>query len=108
MIVVMNRFLLFCSIAIATLTGLAASQERAEPTQPARAAEPFQVDRCYRVFPQNRDQFYLFRVVAAPSGPWVAVQTEPAPRRVPGGPPPAPLWLNANGLFAVQEWTCAE
>jgi hypothetical protein len=36
------------------------------------------------------------------------VQAEPAPRRVPGGQPPAPLRLNANGLFAVQEWSCAE
>jgi hypothetical protein len=105
----MTRLLIVCGLAAASLAGVAARQGRDEPERPTVAArEPFEVDRCYRVFPQNRDQFYLFRVVAAPSGPWVAVRTEPAPTRVPGGRPPAPLWLNANGLFAVQEWGCAE
>jgi hypothetical protein len=105
----MKRSIVCCLVAAASLAGIAAGQGRAEPDrQFAPAREPFEVNRCYRVFPHDRDQFYLFRVVAAPSGPWVAVQTEPPPRRVPGGQPPAPLWLNANGLFAVQEWSCAE
>ena len=105
----MKRLIVCGTVAFAAVAGITVGQERGEPQrQTAAAKEPFEVQRCYRVFPQNRDQFYLFRVVGVPSGPWIPVQTEPAPLRVPGSPPPAPLGLNGNGLFAVQECSCAD
>ena len=71
------------------------------------APEPWQPGRCYRVFPAERDQLYVFRVVEPPSGGWVRVQADPSSARVPGARPAAPLWLNTASLFAVQEWACS-
>jgi hypothetical protein len=99
--------LLFCGgLALVGLisVGFALS---AQTTTPEPAAEPWQVGRCYRVFPENRDQLYIFKVAAPPIGPWIRVETDPAATRVPGARPQSPLWLNANTLFAVQEWTCS-
>lgn len=68
---------------------------------------PWDVGKCYRVFPQDRDQFYLFRVVEPPQGGYVRVAAEPPPRLGTGAPPPMPFWLVTGALFGVQEWPCA-
>lgn len=68
---------------------------------------PWEVGKCYRVFPQDRDQFYLFRVVEPPHGGYVRVAAEPLPRLGTGGPPPAPFWLIIDSQFGVQEWPCS-
>jgi hypothetical protein len=102
----MKRFLLPGSLALAGLISVGFAP-RTQTTTPAPATEPWQVGHCYRVFPENRDQLYIFKVAAPPTGPWIRVETDPAATRVPGAKPQTPLWLNANTLFAVQEWTCS-
>jgi hypothetical protein len=74
----------------------------------ATHADLWEVGRCYRVYPHDRDQFYGFRVLEPPRGQWVRAQPDPPPLQRPGMPPPAPFWLNTSSLFGVQEWTCAE
>ena len=71
-------------------------------------AELWDVGRCYRVYPQDRDTFYGFRVLEAPKGQWVRAMPDPPPLQRPGMAPPAPFWLNTGSLFGVQEWTCAD
>jgi hypothetical protein len=51
---------------------------------------------------------HIFKVAAAPNGPWIRVHSDPAATKVPGARPEAPLWLNANTVFAVQEWSCSD
>lgn len=68
---------------------------------------PWEVGKCYRVFPQDRDTFYLFRVVEPPQGGYVRVAAEPPPRLGTGAPPPAPFWLVISSQFGVQESSCS-
>jgi hypothetical protein len=104
----MNRLLTTAAILLAALF-LYLHQGKTDLVlaQPG-AGEIWQVGRCYRVFPHDRDQFYHFRVLEAPSGQWVRVQPHPAPIKTPAMRPQAPLWLNANSQFAVQEWSCSD
>jgi hypothetical protein len=48
------------------------------------AQQPWQIGRCYRVFPAERDQTYVFKVLDPPAGQWLRVQSDPAAPRVPG------------------------
>jgi hypothetical protein len=77
-------------------------------TSSAAAVNMFQVGQCYRVFPANRDTFYTFKVLEAPSGPWVRVQQMPALPPVPGARPGVTQWLNSGSAFMVQEWSCQD
>ena len=70
-------------------------------------SQPWEVGKCYRVYPQDRDQFYLFRVVEPPTATYVRVAAEPLPRLGTGAPPPMPFWLVINSQFGVQEWPCS-
>jgi hypothetical protein len=90
--------------ACAFVVGLRATagQDAADRT------EPFVVGRCYRVFPADRDQTYIFKVIGPATGEWLRVQSDPAAPRVPGARPTVPLWLNLRSPFAVQEWSCSE
>jgi hypothetical protein len=74
----------------------------------AAAAQPWQVGQCYRVFPADRDTFYTFKVLDAPEGPWVRVQSVPASPPVPGANPPVVQWLNSTSAFMVQQSECPE
>jgi hypothetical protein len=94
--VVVSGIALLSAAAIARQAGSDAGQN----------ARPWQVDRCYRVFTE-REQLYLFKVLEPPAGGWVRVQEDPAGIRVPGARPQAPLWINENEIFAVQEWSCS-
>jgi hypothetical protein len=76
--------------------------------QAPASAELWEVGRCYRVFPHDRDQFYRFRVLEPQRGQWVRVEPDPPPIKTPAMRQQAPLWLNVNSQFAVQEWTCAD
>jgi hypothetical protein len=69
-------------------------------------AGPWQAGRCYRVFSDDRQALNTFKVVEAPARQWIRVQADPAAPQVPGATPQAPLWVNADAVFAVQEWTC--
>jgi hypothetical protein len=73
----------------------------------AAGASPWQVGRCYRVFPSTPDKFHSFRVLENPSNGWVRVEPwRPSSIPVPGGPAQAALWINTQSPFAVQEWSC--
>jgi hypothetical protein len=94
------------------IAGLASVASITAPRSPQRdsaqeSAQPWQEGKCYRVFPADRDQLYVFKVLEEPAGQWVRVQADPAGIRVPGAKPQAPLWLNVASQFAVQEWTCS-
>lgn len=67
---------------------------------------PWQAGRCYRVFSDDRHELHTFKVLEPPAGQWIRVQSDPASPPVPGAAPQARLWLNADAVFAVQEWTC--
>ncbi|MGH9371298.1 MAG: hypothetical protein ACRD15_07200 [Vicinamibacterales bacterium] len=97
---------LLISTAVVVIAALSFAV-RATGTQ-TPPGELWQVDRCYRVYPHDRDQFYGFRVLEPPKGQWVRAQPDPAPMQGPGMRPPAPFWLNADSLFGVQEWPCSE
>jgi hypothetical protein len=67
---------------------------------------PWQVGHCYRVILSERDTLNTFQVLGPATGNWLRVQAVPQSPPVPGGQPPAPLWINTNEPFAVQEWSC--
>jgi hypothetical protein len=78
-----------------------------ESPQGSAGDAPWQVGRCYRVFPSAPDKFHTFKVLERQSGAWVRVEPSPASSvPVPGGRPQAPLWINTDSPFAVQEWSC--
>ena len=87
--------------AAAYLTG---GRERLIAQSPS--PDLWQIGRCYRVYPHDREQFYDFRVLEAIRGHWVRAEPDPPPLQRPGMPPPAPFWLNTDSLFAVQQWRC--
>ena len=104
----MKRLLLPGGLLLAGLLSTGSFRPNEHAAQAATiAAEPWQAGHGYRIFPENRDQLYVFKVIEPSSGPWIRVQTDPAAPRVPGARPEAPLWLNGNAVFAVQEWTCS-
>lgn len=95
-------------VALASAASITARGARGIQSESAQdAARPWEVGRCYRVFPADRDQLYIFKVIEPPAGSWVRVQPDPAGIRVPGARAQAPLWLNLNSPFAVQEWSCS-
>jgi hypothetical protein len=91
-------------VLILTLASRAAAPPPQEPA--GVSAQVWQVGQCYRVFPENRDQLYIFKVLEPPAGSWIRVQSDPKSPVVPGARPQVPLWLNTNSAFAVQEWSC--
>ncbi len=78
----------------------------ASSPQAGAGPQPWQVGKCYRVFPSNRDQLYIFKVLEPPAGSWIRVQADPSNPEVPGARPQAAVWLNAASAFSIQEWTC--
>ena len=95
-------------LMVAALAVLLVAVPWASRQQPQDGSEPWQVGRCYRVFPADRDQTYIFKVLGPASGDWLRVQSDPAASRVPGARPTVPLWLNLQSPFAIQEWPCTE
>jgi hypothetical protein len=106
---------LLAAIALSVVAGFAGSAaNRAGQRDVVVPEGPWLTGNCYRVFPHDRDQFYVFKVLGfrqfepAIGGPWIQVESYPPPLSQPGARPPAPLWLNTQSLFAVQAWTCKE
>ncbi len=95
------KSLLMAGAIAATLIGGASLQDSTVP-----AGAPWQVGRCYRVFPSTANTFHTFKVLEPASGGWVRVQPSPSSPVVPGARPQAPLWINGQSPFAVQEWSC--
>jgi hypothetical protein len=106
----MTRFTsLIAYLVVVVCVGVIASRIAALTTTRA-AAQPvaqWQSGQCYRVFPHNRDQFYVFKVIERAEGTWVRVEVDPRNPVVPGARPALPLWLNTDALFAAQEWPCS-
>jgi hypothetical protein len=105
------KTLVAIGLAVAVAAGIAAAgahDERFNQGRNSAGAQPWQVDRCYRVFPANRDTFYTFKVLEAPTNGWVRVQAVPALPTVPGGAQPVTQWLNSQSAFLVQDWSCPE
>jgi len=100
------RRALVATAAVATATAVASVGLARQEVGQSR--EPWQAGRCYRVFPEDREQLYIFKVLDPPSGGYVRVQTDPSAQRVPGARPQQPLWLSTAGMFAVQEWPCSD
>jgi hypothetical protein len=80
---------------------------RQTATQGTATEQLWEVGECYRVFPANRDQLYIFKVLEPPRGAWIRVQSDPSNPPVPGARPQVPLWLNQSSAFAVQQWPCS-
>ena len=91
-------------LGISAAVYLSAGRERLNAQSPS--PELWEVGRCYRVYPHDREQFYDFRVLEPMRGHWVRAEPDPLLRR-PGMAPPAPFWLNTDSLFAVQQWSCS-
>jgi hypothetical protein len=88
------------------LAGVVRLSPRAASAQPDVRPQPWQVGKCYRVFPADRDQLYIFKVLEPPAGAWVRVQSDPSNPEVPGARPQAAVWLNTASAFSIQEWPC--
>jgi hypothetical protein len=91
-----------CAVFLSSRSGASTPQEPAAGT-----AQLWQVGQCYRVFPENRDQLYIFKVLEPPAGSWIRVQSDPQTPLAPGARPAAALWLNTTSVFAVHEWSCS-
>jgi hypothetical protein len=104
---IMKRLLISTTI-LALCATYPMIRSAAEALQAQPQGELWEVGRCYRVYPHDRDTFYGFRVLEAPKGQWVRALPDPPPMQRPGMPAPAPFWLNTSSLFGVQEWSCAE
>jgi hypothetical protein len=90
--------------AIALVWNAAADQ----PGQQPYVARPWQTGSCYRVFRIVNEPPELFKVLAPPEGSWVRVEADPKAPWVPGSRPAAPVWLNINSVFVLQEWPCSQ
>jgi hypothetical protein len=80
----------------------------ATPAQEQGAIRPWQTGACYRVFRIVNEPPELFKVLAPPEGSWVRVEADPKAPWVPGARPAAPVWLNINSVFVLQQWPCSQ
>ena len=112
----MKRLLLPGGLLLAGLLSTGSFRPNEHAAQAATiAAEPWQAGHCYRIFPENRDQMYVFKVIEPSSGPWIRVQTDPAapacPRCATGGAALAEWQRGIRGagmdLFWLIEGACA-
>jgi hypothetical protein len=100
------------AIAIAASAGAIAiawsAAAAAQPAQEPVALRPWQVGSCYRVFRIVNEPPEMFKVIAPPEGSWVRVEADPRAPWVPGARPAAPVWLNINSVFVLQQWPCSQ
>ena len=98
------------SVVVAALTAavllLVFSVKPRGQADTSHAGAPWQVGHCYRVILSEQQPLNTFEVLAPATGNWLRVQPAPQSPPVPGGRPQAPLWININEPFAVQEWSC--
>ena len=93
-------------LTAAVLIGVFSVGSRGQVASEQKSDAPWQVGRCYRIFPSEPNTLYTFQVLEPAHGTWLRVQPVPTSPPVPGGKPQAPLWINTASPFAVQEWTC--
>jgi hypothetical protein len=95
-----------CIVAAAAIAGAASAI--AQNTRDQFVIRPWQVGVCYRVFRIVNEPPELFKVLTPPEGSWVRVEADPKAPWVPGARPAAPVWLNINSVFVLQEWPCSQ
>ena len=91
-------------LTAAVLIGVFSVGSRGQVASEQKSDAPWQVGRCYRIFPSEPNTLYTFQVLEPPRGNWIRVLALPSTQNVLGSQ--APLWINLASPFAVQEWNC--
>ena len=91
-------------LTAAVLIGVFSVGSRGQVASEPKPDAPWQVCRCYRIFPSEVNTLQLVEVLEPPRGNWVRVRSLPSSENVVGAQ--APLWVNVMSPFAVQEWNC--
>ena len=92
--------------ALVLVTGALAITAAGIAGQRGDDAQPWTPGRCYRALFLDPGQQQTLRVLDAPAGAWVRVQSDPKSPRVPGASARGRVWLNTATVFAVEEVEC--
>ncbi len=93
-------------LCVGILAGVGAVLGSGLAARQAEDVQPWSEGACYRATTLEGDEQHTLRILEAPRGAWVRVQSDPMSPRVPGASR-RPIWLNTALVFSLQQIECS-